>query len=212
MKLFSLIIVLFVLVTTAFSQNEEYSGNLVLYPTFDHFERDSGVVYQGNFESVGAMFFFGRQSHTFKIIRSERIDSLQHKVRVKYKDIWGFKWGNALYRISPFDELMYVAYSGDIHYYEICDYRHIIDIVTPSTDVGDINKALSTSLVSETLNSSLYVVKNRKKFRKKRSPQVDTLLLKINGGQVVIDCLSEATDNSEIRNCFLQLDKEEQPR
>ena len=185
---------------------EKYSGDLVVYPTYSHFERDSGIVHEGNYLSTGSTHLFGGRRYLFKEATGP-VSGKRKKMKLFVKDIWGFKWGEALYRISPSLDPMYVFYNGKIVYYEVC-YFHISvsSFVNPTHQNPDRDVDVTEAVLSENLNSTLYAVKYTDNRRKADLEGVMSVLKKHPKGMDVFNCLIQRKTYKELRECIQLLD------
>lgn len=183
---------------------EKYSGNIVVFPTYEDYLQNSGIVYEGNYESTGSGHFFGRFHYTFKE-KKQKSSGKKKKLKLYTNDIWGFKWGEGLYRISPFHEPMYVFYNGKVVYYEICDLHISINhLVVPT----DRNIDITECVISEGLNTDLYLVRynNPKKTDKAKLQGTMRILQKLPNGMQVYECLTQTKSNLKRRECILMLE------
>lgn len=189
---------------------EKYSGTIIVYPTYEDYLQNSGIVHEGNYESTGSGFFFGRVRFTFKE-KKQKSSGKKKKLKLYTNDIWGFKWGEGLYRISPFYEPMFVFYNGNVVYYEICDFHisrsHLVD---PSASDVDRNVDISECVISEGLNTDLFLIRynNPNKNKKNISEGAKLLLQKLPNGMQVFECLTQTKSYKKRRKCIALLDSE----
>jgi hypothetical protein len=188
---------------------EKYSGTIIIYPTYEDYLQNSGIVHEGDYLSTGSGHFFGRVWYTFKE-KKLKSSGKRKKLKLYTNDIWGFKWGDGLYRISPFHEPMYVFYNGKVVYYEVCDFHISITHFVAPTDT-DVDKYVDVTecVISEGLNTNLFVVQynNSNKRRKENLEGTKRLLQKHPNGMQVFECLTQTKKFKERRKCILMLDE-----
>ena len=188
---------------------EKYSGSIVIYPTYEDYLQNSGIVHEGDYMSTSSGHFFGKVRYTFKE-KKQNSSEKSKKIKLYTNDIWGFKWGDGLYRISPFYEPMYVFYNGKVVYYEICDFDISESHLVAPTDT-DVDKYVDVTecVISEGLNTDLFVVRynNSSKRRKENLEGTKRMLQKHPNGMQVFECLTQTKNFKERRKCILMLDE-----
>lgn len=188
---------------------EKYSGNIVIYPTYEDYLQNSGIVNEGDYMSTSSGHFFGKVRYTFKE-KKQNSSEKSKKIKLYTNDIWGFKWGDGLYCISPFYEPMYVFYNGKVVYYEICDFDISQSHLVAPTDT-DVDKYVDVTecVISEGLNTDLFVVRynNSSKRRKENLEGTKRMLQKHPNGMQVFECLTQTKNFKERRKCILMLDE-----
>lgn len=199
---------LFLFVEPVVGQLERYQGNLVIYPTYAHYEGDSGITHLDTFIQRNLFVrFFGNAHYYFRT--QKKIKKERKKIHIATRKIWGFRWGKNLYRVSPRNRLLYVAHISSVVYYELLDDDNDGDLITQFWSPESINESVDVGYISKHLGTELILVKRRGIIRNRFQKQVEALIDFHPNKQQFLDCLSYSQTMAGIRACFDLLDKKE---
>lgn len=201
------IVFYFLTLNIANCQQGVYQGSLVVYPTYAHYVGDSGVFYTDNYILKNLMLRTWGVSHYYFKTQEEKVKD-RKKVHLSTRKIWGFQWGNSLYRISPRNYPLYVSYKEDVVYYELLDEEDGVGLINPIWTPEEINNEVSDGFISKDLGSELILVKRRGWRRNPARKQVEVLLHNLPNKDSCLECLDYSQTMAGIRACFELLDKQ----
>ncbi len=177
--------------------------SLIVYPTFDHYLNDGGIIYEGGYSLTGVSgsIFTGDYHYKFKD------KNQKHKVKVKASQVWGIKWGQDLYRMGRRGAFLRVIYQDTFCYYEGCNMVRGVGIIPLPEEDPDKEGDISEIVVSETLNSTLYAVKSSYK-PKRISDSIELIaIFKLHDdGEEAYNCIKEEQSVNRMRDCILSLE------
>ncbi len=205
----SFLTILFLLTCELLFAQNRYEAPITVYPTYADYVNDTGTKYACNFREGASGNFFGGYFYAFSAKKTGCEEEVK-KVNIKTSKVWGFKYGETLYRISPNGLAMQVTKYGDLYYYEICDYRNSMEtFLPPDADKDMIDGEITESAISDSLNSRfIYNVKSAVSRRHRSIPleEIWEILQDKPNGKAVFDCITGKKSFSEIRECFGMLE------
>lgn len=206
----SLLIFPLLLFYTAIFAQKKYEAPITVYPSYADYVNNTGTEYACNFREGASGIFFGGYFYAFSAKKTGCEEEIK-KVNIKTSKVWGFKYGETLYRISPYGLAMQVTKYGDLYYYEICDYRNSLETyLPPNADKEMIDEEITSSAIPDSLNSRhIYYIKHSVSRRRQSIPlkEIWELLQDKPNGKAVFDCIIGKKTYSEIRECFGMLEE-----
>jgi hypothetical protein len=205
----SLLTLSFLLICTVLSA-QRYEAPITVYPTYEDYKSNTGNEYVCDYMATTSGSFGGGYFYKFSA-KKTACSQEAAKLIIRTKDVWGFKYGETLYRISPNGLAMHVTLYGDLVYYETCDYEYSMEtFLPPNASLETVDEEITESAISENLNSQrLYGVMFTVKRKNREVPltEIWEILKDKPNGEMVFNCIKEEKTYSELRECFKMLEK-----
>jgi hypothetical protein len=162
-------------------------ANIIVYETYNDYVNDAGEEY----DEI-AKWTYGMTGKTsISLIQNGK------KVKIPLEDIWGFKYGEVLFRIAKDENVMArVVSSGKITYYENGD-AHLIMLI------GGTNEAIFTQgyycYVSKDLESEITPMPTKQLLGARK--QINEFKEDYPEYSTLFDCIGKNYDYEHVRTC-----------
>ncbi|MDA9773988.1 hypothetical protein N9B82_03435 [Saprospiraceae bacterium] len=196
---------LFVFIFCSLNALYSQAAEIILFETHEDYLNGKGTAYEGKYEFVGGIILWTRP-----VIRFRNLNALKDKsvyFDIQSKEIWGFKYGDHLFRIyDKYFIPVFVRESGDFIYYEngfaileILDAGVSLDSKLGDYKTMQFGYTYKAQFVSKSLRSRIYQFTPRMKSVR--------VLREIPSVRSVYDCIKE-TEGKRLdrsRKCMKQV-------